>query len=121
MKLVKLMRAYHSLQIFLPVSLVKYYLCMMSWGISQVCTLMAYETCETHAGLSLFTNISIVSLMKYYLCMMSWGISQVCTHRAYETCETHAGLSLFTNISTCESSEVLFMYDVLGDISSMHS
>ena len=80
MKLVKLMRAYHSLQIFLPVSIVK-----------------------------------------YYLCMMSWGISQVCTHRAYETCETHAGLSLFTNISTCESSEVLFMYDVLGDISSLHS
>ena len=80
MKLLKPMRAYHSLLICLPVSIVK-----------------------------------------HCLCMMSWGISQVCAHRAYETCETHAGLSLFTNISTCESSEVLFMYDVLGDISSMHS
>ena len=37
MKLVKLMRAYHSLQIFLPVSLVKHCVCKMSWGISQIC------------------------------------------------------------------------------------
>ena len=40
---------------------------------------------------------------------------------AYETFETHAGLSLFTNISACEYSEALFMYDVLGDISSLRS